>query len=258
MSDFLSPADGRNITKIETLWPLLMRAHNGSATEAAAAQLVILQRYRPAVYRYLLTCLNDEDAADELWQEFSLRFVRGDFRNADPAKGRFRDLVKTAIYNLMMDHHKKRKRTPVQLSPEAPEPEARDNHTTWESDQRFLDAWRNELLNRCWLALEKDEQKTQRPLHTVLRCRAVNPEMRSHQLAETLAKQLGKPISAEWVRKWMQIARNKFAAHLIYEVAGSLKEPTPNEVEQELMDLELYQYCKDMVDRWRTEGTIES
>jgi hypothetical protein len=86
----------------------------------------------------------------------------------------------------------------------------------------------------------------------------VNPEMRSHQLAETLAKQLGKPISAEWVRKWMQIARNKFAAHLIYEVAGSLKEPTPNEVEQELMDLELYQYCKDMVDRWRTEGTIES
>jgi hypothetical protein len=47
--------------------------------------------YHRAVHRYLLGALRDEDAAEELFQEFALRFVRGDFRWADRGRGRFRD-----------------------------------------------------------------------------------------------------------------------------------------------------------------------
>lgn len=248
---------GRNLNQIETLWPVLMRAHDAAGGEAGAAQLTILLRYRPAVCRYLRACLGDADAADEVWQDFSVRFLRGDFRNANPERGRFRDLLKTAIYHMVIDHHKKRKRAMANLSPEGPEPAVVTEETPSESDRRFLEAWRNELLNRCWEAIADEERRTARPLHTVLRCRALNPELRSHELAGLLTKQMNKPISADWVRKWIALSRNKFAAQVLREVAGSLREPDVDAVEQELIDLELYQYCKEAIDRWREGGSID-
>ncbi|MGL4551154.1 MAG: RNA polymerase sigma factor [Gemmataceae bacterium] len=252
-----SSSAGRNLNQIETLWPVLMRAHGGISGDAGAAQLTILQRYRPAVYRYLRACLGCPDAADEVWQDFSLRFVRGDFRNANPEKGRFRDLLKTAIYHMIIDHHKRKKRSMANLSPDAPEVPDDAPETPSLSDQKFLEAWRNELLNRCWEALAEEERRTGRLLHTVLRCRAANQEMRSHEMAAVLAKQLSRAITADWVRKWVAIARNKFAAQMLREVAGSLKVPDVDAVEQELIDLELHPFCKEALERWREGGSIE-
>ena len=39
----------------------------------------------------------DEQLAEELFQEFALRMLRGDFRRAEPLRGRFRDYLKTVI-----------------------------------------------------------------------------------------------------------------------------------------------------------------
>ena len=183
---------GRYINQIETIWPVLRQAHDGAPAEASAAQQIILQRYRPAIYCYLLACLKDADAADELSQEFALRFVRGDFRNANPEKGRFRDLLKSALYHLIIDYHKRRRRGMPQLLPDGPEPIV-EGEGTLDSDREFLNAWRMDLLNKAWAVLAEEERRTGRPLHTVLQFRAGNTEMRSPQMAEQL--------SARWARK---------------------------------------------------------
>ena len=143
------------------------------------------------------------------------------------------------------------------MQPPNPLPESLAPDTPSASDQKFLEAWRNELLNRCWEALAEEERRTGRLLHTVLRCRAANQEMRSHEMAVVLTNQLNKPITADWVRKWVALARNKFAAQMLREVAGSLKEPNVDAVEQELIDLELHPFCKEALDRWREGGSIE-
>ena len=39
-----------------------------------------------AAYRYLLGAVHDPDAADDLCQDFAVRFLRGDFRRADPGR----------------------------------------------------------------------------------------------------------------------------------------------------------------------------
>ena len=243
---------GRHISQIDTLWPVLRQAHGGEPDEVNAAQQLFLLRYYPAVRRYLVACLGDPDAADELWQEFSLRFVRGDFRNANPEKGRFRDLLKTALYHLIVDHHKRRQRGMPQVAPDAPEPAA-DMESTFDSDRQFLSEWRASLLGKAWEALAEEERRTGRLMHTVLHYRASHPELRSAQMAVELSARLGREVSADWVRKWLHAAREKFAEFLLHEVAASLREPTPDSVEQELIDLELYQYCKVAVDRWRQE-----
>lgn len=246
---------GKNINQIPTLWTDVRRAHSDAAGDATAAQQRLLERYRPAVYRYLRTCLGRPDYADEVWSEFSLRVVRGDLRNANPEKGRFRDLLKAVVYHLVIDFHKKRKRSMPNLAPDTPELVDDSPETTSASDAAFLMAWKTELLGRCWQALAEEERRTGRLMYTVLKCRADHPEMRSHHLAEALTKQLNRPTTADWVRKWVREARSHFAATLLREVAGSLKEPSIEAVEEELIELELYQYCKEAVDRWRESVT---
>src|SRR5262249_62311626 len=134
-----------------------------------------------------------------------------------------------------------------------PEPAA-SMESMLDSDRQFLAQWRQALLSKAWEALAEEERKTGRLLHAVLHFRAANPEMRSAQMAVELSAKLGKSLSADWVRKWLHAAREKFAEFLLTEVAGSLRDASIDALEQELIDLELYQYCKSALDEWRGES----
>jgi hypothetical protein len=53
------------------------------------------------------------------------------------------------------------------------------------------------------------------------------------------------------VRKTLQRARAKYAELLVAEVARSMDDPTPDELEQELIDLELLPFCRSALGRRR-------
>lgn len=252
--DSTAPGDGsgRLISGLETNWDVLRRAHEGAPEDVVLAQQAILQRYRPAIYRYLLACLGNTDAADEVLANFSLRFVRGDFRNANPEKGRFRDLLKKSIHNLVIDHHKSACRRMKQLAEDGPEPVA-DDDSIYDSDRQFLETWRANLLNKAWDALQSEERCTGRPLYTVLHFRASHTELRSAQTAEELGKRLNQKVSADWVRQWLHRARERFAELLLEEIKISLNQPTPDSAEEELLDLGLFEYCKSALQAWREQ-----
>jgi hypothetical protein len=55
-----------HLSNISTIWTVLERAHTASRQEAKTAQEQLLERYAPAVYRYLLGALRDKDAAVHL------------------------------------------------------------------------------------------------------------------------------------------------------------------------------------------------
>src|SRR5262245_42007918 len=101
------------LSQLSTNWPELVRARIRDGAAANDARRSVLFRYGGAVYRYLLASTRDPHAADDLSQEFALRFVRGDYDHADPARGRFRDLVKTVLCHLVVDHFRKRKVVPL-------------------------------------------------------------------------------------------------------------------------------------------------
>lgn len=237
----------QRLSQIATRWSLVLEAHQGRPGEVASAQQQLLQRYGGAVYRYLLAALRDPDAADEVAQEFALRFLRGDFRRADPQRGRFRNFVKTALLNLIIDHHRRLKARPVPL-PDGYEPLAALCQQPEEFDRQFADYWRGELLERAWQTLAQLEQETGQPLHTVLRFRADYPELRSAQLSEELSDRLGKTVTAGWVRQVLYRARKFFVAFLVEEVWRSLPGSSWAEVEEELVDLGLWEYCRPTVE----------
>src|SRR5437773_1589953 len=100
------------LSQITTIWADLFQAHEGTPSEISPAQQRLLLRYTPAVHGYLRGATRDPDVADDLFQEFALRLVRGDFRPVDPDQGRFRDYLKRTLTNLVTDHQRRRSVAP--------------------------------------------------------------------------------------------------------------------------------------------------
>jgi RNA polymerase sigma factor (sigma-70 family) len=242
----MDPPRQQNLNEINTHWTVVRQAHGDEAVGAARAALV--ERYSGAVYRYLLGALRDRDAADDLFQDFCLRFLRGDFRNADPRKGRFRDFVKTALFHLIVDHQNRRRDAPRVVSLEAADGAAHSPGLPC-SEQQFLESWRNEILGRTWQALERNSAQGGHAYYRVLRCRSDHPDFSSSALAEQLSTEFGRPIKADWVRQTLRRAREQFTDLLVEELAVTLEEPTPHRLEEELQDLGMLDYCRDALNR---------
>ena len=242
-----------HLSRIDTLWSMVRKANSLTDSKATDAQELLLARYGGAIKRYLCACLRDRDAADEVFQEFALRFVRGDFRNADPSRGRFRSFVKTVVYRLMIDYRRRAGKA-SRAGALAFDPEARPDSdgALSNADELFLSSWRDDLLSRTWRELQENEQRTGQPFHTVLRLRVDRPELRSPELATLLQEQLNKPISPENVRVLVHRARERFAELLLDAVSESLDNPSTDAIEEELIDLRLLDYCRDTLAKRRT------
>jgi DNA-directed RNA polymerase specialized sigma24 family protein len=233
-------ADAERLSRLSTHWSLLRQAHGADADAARFAREALLCRYARPVSRYLLGATRDAAAAEELSQEFALRFVRGDFRRADPGRGRFRDYLRTALAHLVDDHARDRRRWPAGLPAAVPAVEPPSD-----PDAEFRAAWREELLARTWAALAAANPV----YHVVLHGRVEWPAATSAELAASLAGPLGRAVNAAWVRKTLQRAHDRYADLLIDEVAASLDGGRPGGVRQELEELDLLRYCRAALDR---------
>jgi RNA polymerase sigma-70 factor (ECF subfamily) len=239
-----------HLSRISTPWTLVRRAHGGAEDGAADALRLLLQRYCGAAYRYLRGALRDEDAAFDLLQEFVLRFLRGDFRRADPGSGRFRDYLKAALIHLVTDYHRARQAQPGPLPADIDEQAVAPDEGA-EAEATFLQSWREELLNRTWVALVEAKPT----YHAVPVFHVENPELPSAGAAEQLAARLGKPVTAAHVRVTLQRAREKFAELLLDEVAHSLGTCTEAELVQELDALRMSKLCALALERRKGRST---
>ncbi len=241
-------SESSRLSRIETPWSIVRQAHDGSGDGARRARQTLLERYGGAVRRYVGAVLRDDEAADEMFQEFALRLVRGDFRAASPERGRFRNFVKSSLYHLIVDYRRRAARR------SRPPPDATSSAAAAESDlgeELFLEHWRQELLDRSWSSLAQAEQPGGAPHYSALRLLVESPEQSSEELAARLSAHLGRTISAGNVRVVIHRARQMFAEQLVAEVADSLETGAADEIEQELIDLNLLEYCRAALGRLR-------
>lgn len=238
-----------HLSQISTMWTMLCRAHAGD-DDKTRAQHDLLERYGGASYRYLLGAVHDPEAAAELTQDFAVRFLRGDFRRADPGKGRFRDYLKTALIHMATDHRRAKSKQPVPLARDTPAPTVESP----DDDAMFLSSWRAELLDRTWESLAHVSPTG----HAVLILHIAEPDWPSPQLAQALTEKLGRAMSAESVRKALQRAHERFAELLVEEVARSIDTADDEELEQELTALDLMRYCRSALVKRRSNSAINS
>jgi RNA polymerase sigma factor (sigma-70 family) len=237
------------LSELSTQWTTLFDAHRGTPEELSEALKLQMLRYQSAVHRYFLKTVGDDEAAAELDQEFALRFLQGSYLKYDPKVGRFRDYVKRAVRNLMIDHHRRKGKT--RRLDTAVEMAIVDDATSGAdaSDQEFITAWRSELLDRAWNALEEFERRNGQPYYQALRFRATHPDLPIASIVEQLAPRLGQSRTPGAFRQLLLRAREKWAQLLVDEVKLTLKDPTRAAIEEELADLRLLYLCKPVLDR---------
>ncbi len=224
------------LSRIETQW---------SRMQEPGGQ--VLRYYRP-VYRYFMGIVRQPDRAEELTQQFAVRFMNGDFQErACPEKGRFRDFLKRCLRNMVNDLYRHgRDRPQAQLQDE----ELADTHKAdVPGEEDFEAACRAERLAQSWQRLKETEQAGGPPVFMVLKMKTDDPQLRSAAMAERLSAVLGTPLTAPAVRKILERARSQFADFLIDEVVQSLPPSERNYLERELGDLKLLEYCKSALER---------
>ncbi|MBY0524351.1 MAG: hypothetical protein K2R98_13175 [Gemmataceae bacterium] len=231
------------ISQISTRWSLIFEAHQGDTASATRAQLALMERYCGAIYRYLMGALHDRNLVEELCQEFAFRFVRGDYKNVQPGRGRFRDFVKTVLFHLVTDYHRQR-RGQAKLVPFDSAILAAIESDAPSASEEFVNRWREELLTCAWEKLADLQAQSDQPFFEVLQFRVENPKARSGEIAETLGARLGRTLTAVGVRQTLHRAREKFVQLLYDETARSLQTDDPERVQEELRDLGLLQYCR--------------
>jgi RNA polymerase sigma-70 factor (ECF subfamily) len=249
----MAPDDEEHLSRMVTHWSLVFRAHQGPGTTAeTAARQELLLRYCGAVFRYLRSAVRDDEAAKELCQEFGLRFARGDFHRAHPDKGRFRDLLKTALIHLIADWWRGQKWRPRPLDSAVADGLA---SAAPDAEQEFDNQWRGEMIDQAWKRLaEFEAERADRWLCRALRHAAEHPDQSAAQMAAALGPRLNAPLTEENVRKTLKRARDKFAALLLEEVSLSLGGPTPQQLRDEVIELGLLPYCEPALAQRGLEG----
>jgi RNA polymerase sigma-70 factor (ECF subfamily) len=244
--------DNSRLSQLTTRWSVIFEACHGPDRADKEAQAQVLERYCGAIYRYALRVLGDPDLADEACQEFAYRFVRGDFRHADPAKGRFRDYVKTAVIHLLGEFHREQKArvrtTPLEgeaaTAPSTPTPI--DVH-----EAEFIALWRKELLNRAWKEIERVQSETGPPYFAALRLKAETPELSAVELAERLRRAGKGDYTPAGARQVLHRSRELFAEMLLAEVSRSILSDDRDILFDELVVLDLLTYCRQALGRRR-------
>jgi len=86
-----------------TRWSLVLRAQS-SGGDALPALEMLCRTYRPPVLAYIRSRGHDRDVAEDLTQSFFAQFLeRAGHADADPARGRFRAFLLTAIKRFLIN-----------------------------------------------------------------------------------------------------------------------------------------------------------
>lgn len=241
-------ASAARISRIETQWSLLQRAHESDDGESARiARSLVVQRYIAPMYRYLNRVMGDPDAAEDVAHEVVLRLMQGRMAGATPSRGRFRDYLRTVLINAARARHK-RDRAEVSLNGvvtvDPPEPD----------QDAFEQCVRDEVMQAAWRDLEECEQRTGQPFATLLRWRTTVARTTSEALQQQLLVATGRDYSAASARKLLQRARDQYA-HLLVERVRQLLPPEQRDaaaVEEELLALGLHTTCRSVLSHQRS------
>jgi hypothetical protein len=240
---------------IDTRWSLVRQAHaTGAGASVAQARGILVMRYASAIRRYIGGILKDPENTDELAQDAIVRLLQGDFAGADPNRGRFRDLLKTAVRNMVRNYWDKKNR---RRSTSADFDQMSDDSET-KLEASWLGAWQSNVLDHTWAALRDFERKNpSNPAHTLLKWRTEYPDETSDQLAVRLTEKVGSPVRPDAGRQMLRRARLRFADLLVKEIALGLDDDSPQQIEEELAALGLLEHVRDFLPSdWKERGKL--
>ena len=204
---------------------------------------LFVQRYAPAIQSYASALIRNRYDAEEVVQDFFLRFAQHGFLRPSQG-GRFRDYLKVAVRNAARNHLRRNSARKL-ANIDVLEDQMADK-TQAAADQLWDNEWRKCLLERACQALEEHQRQSRGNLfHIVLNMVVDNPLDDSKTLAARTSALIGRPLREEAFRKQVSRARRLLAKLLVQEVSQTLDHPTPAQIKEELIALSLWEHIRD-------------
>jgi hypothetical protein len=200
-------------------------------------------RYSRAIAAYLQALLKQPHDADDVSQQFVMEFLQRGLAAADPDRGRFRDYLKVAVRRAAWAHLRRQGRDPTPVAGLAHVAAAPDEA---DAEARWREEWRVCLVDRAWRGIESHVRK--HPgcgFDVALAIAREQPELDSTERAKLAADRLGRPITAAAYRQMLQRGRTLLKEQILLEVSKTLREPTPEAIDEELADLGLLSLVRE-------------
>lgn len=244
--------------QMETQWSLVRRAHGVTPQEASEALSVLVMRYSPAIRSYIKLLTRNDADADELAQDVVVRLLKGDFAKADPQRGRFRDLLMVSVRNMVKNHWDRSNRSPKTgvETPDIATPTNDSAEIIRLADESWISNWRSMLIEIAMTRLECYQIDNPGSVsYSALRLRSSFPDLDSTTLAQKLSEMAGREINAAAFRQQLKRGRVRFAEYVVEEIAQGLEVACVENLQQELIDVGLYEYIRDVLpDHWKTKS----
>lgn len=238
------------LTRIATIWTMIRDAHCETDSRFVA-QTEFFERYQRAIEKYLLAVLKDANAAEEVFSKFAEDFLSGKFQNVDASKGKFRHYLKRSLINAAYAYRRKNSKALPNVDASEVIAESETEHFSDEFDG----AWRQELLDKTWVALQEKDAGSNSNYYTILRLRVDHPEWNGSELLDSVRSALRKPNYPDATfRKDLKRARDRFAQYLIQEIGRSIGTRSLDAIEDEAIVCGLHSYCKSMIDKLRNQS----
>lgn len=149
-----------------THWSLVLLAGQRGTAASDSALAALCESYWAPLYAYVRRCIPNEHEAQDLTQTFLARLIEKNYLNlADPARGRFRTFLLTAIQHCIANERRDARaqkrgggRSPLSLDFDSVHPLAEtlsDDSAT--PEQEFDRQWAVTLLARVMQRLEREQ-----------------------------------------------------------------------------------------------------
>lgn len=224
-----------------THWSAVLLAAEQDSSKAEQALAELCQAYWMPIYAYVRCHIGDAHQAQDLTQTFFAKLLEKDYlRSVDPAKGRFRAFLLTAMKRLMANEWDKESalkrgggKVPLSLDFEAAAVRfGASNRTSHSAEQVFLQNWVRTLLDRVFDQLEWEFDsagKSDEFSHLKSFVTVGNDAGRISEVSQKLG------ISAGAARVAVHRLRRRYRQVLRDHVAATVDDPT--EIDDEIRSL---------------------
>lgn len=211
-----------------THWSIVVRLKSNDASEARRAVEDIFTSYRYPLYAFLRASGMSHEDAEDVLQGFFTKLLRNDaLGGADPARGRLRTFLLTALsrYRSNWQRTEQRRQQLVRAEAEIWDAEEaryqREKCAAQEPPDRFYDRqWAAEIIEQARQRLRRDyEKRGRQELHAALAPLLVSAEPGAETFLAT-AERLGLTEGA--LRVALHRLRKDFREHLLLEVQRTL------------------------------------
>lgn len=217
------------------------RVEKGSLEARALERF--FKKYQSASFRFLVKLLGDRQTAEDVLQDFAVKFLSGKLSGFDAQKGQFRDFLKQVLRNEVRQYWRRTKRENARRQALDSSVDQQDH-----AESAFDDELRNQLLEYSMRKVREQYDTHGIILDYIAEQESSGQRVSSEALALHLSNAEERNCSLANARTLKRRAKATLARQIRLSAAELLEIDAQEAIDQLLSEVGLLSYCQKTLD----------